>query len=100
MGNTISTFQTSFFFAALYLVPNNIYRYLTFSFMVASLAICAVNHASPTKRLARLEDTIKKTEDILERAMYDCARDLVDLLNARNRLRQYVHPSLYCSRHK
>jgi hypothetical protein len=51
MGNTISTFQTSFFFATLYLAPNSSFRYLTLGLILVSLAMY---QASPTKRLARL----------------------------------------------
>jgi hypothetical protein len=91
MCDSISTLQTSFLFAALSLVPNNIFRYLTLGLIVASLAIYAVHQASPTKRLARLEDAIKETKGILERAMLDCARDLVDLMDRMDRLRRYVY---------
>jgi uncharacterized membrane protein YfcA len=90
MCDTISPFQTLFFFGALLqsLVPNNIIRYIALGIILLSWAIYAVHQTSPTTRLARLEDAIKYTEEILERAMHDCAHDPVDLMQSQDRLRQ------------
>jgi hypothetical protein len=88
MCDTISTLQTSFFLAVLSLFPNNINGYVTLGLTLLVSAVYAIHRASPTTRLARLEEAIRKTEDILDRAMNDCARDMVDLMDGRNRLRR------------
>ena len=89
----MSTLQTSFLFAALSLVPNNIFRYLSLSLILAYWAIYGLRQTTPAKRLARLEEAIKTTQEILERARSDCERDVVELMRRKDRLRQYVHPS-------
>ncbi|KAJ6578648.1 hypothetical protein DFH09DRAFT_1148017, partial [Mycena vulgaris] len=69
-------------------------RYIGLGLATASLVIYAAHHQSPSQRLDRLENSIKVTEEILERAKMDCARDQMKLMVRGNRLRQYVHPHL------
>ncbi|KAJ7704048.1 hypothetical protein B0H17DRAFT_1127084 [Mycena rosella] len=86
MGNAISTLQTSLIFGTLSLMPGNTSRYITLGLAFASLAIYAAHHYGPTQRLARLEDVITATEEIMEGAKLDCARDHMTLVERERRL--------------
>ncbi|KAJ7703994.1 hypothetical protein B0H17DRAFT_1040333 [Mycena rosella] len=91
MGNTISTLQTSLLFGALSMLPGNTFPYITLGVASASLTIYAAHHYGPSQRLLRLEDTITATEEILEGAKLDCARDHMTLVRRGRRLLRYVH---------
>ncbi|KAJ6578699.1 hypothetical protein DFH09DRAFT_1148107, partial [Mycena vulgaris] len=67
-------------------------RYIGLGLATALLLIYAAHQQSPSQRLDRLEDSIKVTEEILEGAKMNCARDQVEVMRSGNRLRQYVHP--------
>ncbi|KAJ6578703.1 hypothetical protein DFH09DRAFT_1276177 [Mycena vulgaris] len=91
MPDTISKLQI-FVFAAISLASVTTQRYIGLGLATTSLAIYVAHHHSPSQRLDRLENSFKVTEEILERAKMDCARDQVELMRKGNRLRQYVHP--------
>ncbi|KAJ7704105.1 hypothetical protein B0H17DRAFT_1194014 [Mycena rosella] len=71
------------------MVPGNTSRYINLGLASASLTIYAVHHYSPSQRLLRLEDTITATEEILEGAKLDCARDHMTLMERGRRLLEY-----------
>ncbi|KAJ7704045.1 hypothetical protein B0H17DRAFT_1193962 [Mycena rosella] len=86
MYDTITTLQTSLILGALSLVPGNTSRYITLGLASASLTIYAGHQYGPAQRLARLEDAITATEEILEGAKLDCARDHMTLVERGRRL--------------
>ncbi|KAJ6578701.1 hypothetical protein DFH09DRAFT_1310679 [Mycena vulgaris] len=63
-------------------------RYIGLGLATASLLIYAAHYQSPSQTFDRLENSIKVTEEILEGAKMDCARDQVELMRRENRLRQ------------
>ncbi|KAJ7704051.1 hypothetical protein B0H17DRAFT_1040499 [Mycena rosella] len=90
MCDTISALQTSLILGAFSLVPGSTSRYITLGLASASLTIYTAHHYGPTQRLARLEDTITATKEILEGAKLDCARDHITLVGRERRLLEYV----------
>ncbi|KAJ7123728.1 hypothetical protein C8R44DRAFT_735359 [Mycena epipterygia] len=88
MCDTIPTLQTSIVAGTQSLVSGSTFGYMCLGLACASPAIYVVYHQLPSKKLARLEDSIKVAEGILKRAKEDCARDHVDLLDLENRLLQ------------
>ncbi|KAJ7704052.1 hypothetical protein B0H17DRAFT_1228265, partial [Mycena rosella] len=84
--DTISALQTSILFGALAMVPGNTSPYITLGLASVLLAVHAMHHYGPSQRLLRLEDTITATEEILEGAKLDCARDHMTLVERGRRL--------------
>ncbi|KAJ7704093.1 hypothetical protein B0H17DRAFT_1194002 [Mycena rosella] len=86
MGNTIFTLQTSLILGALSLAPGNTSPYITLGLASVLLAVYLVHHYGPMQRLARVEDVIAATEEILAGAKLDCARDHMTLMERGRRL--------------
>ncbi|KAJ7153410.1 hypothetical protein C8R43DRAFT_1126704 [Mycena crocata] len=86
MVDTISTRKTSLILLVLYLVPVTIAPYISLGLTCASLIIYAVHSRCPVKTLSRLEDAIKTTEEIMERAKVECMRNHVELMDGASRL--------------
>ncbi|KAJ7493477.1 hypothetical protein FB451DRAFT_1550965 [Mycena latifolia] len=97
MCDVISAFQTSIVFGALSLVPGNTFRYIGLGLASASLTVYAVHHQGPSQKLARLEGTVKDTEEIMEQAKLDCLRNGVELMDRETRL---LHVKLSVSKIK
>ncbi|KAJ7123725.1 hypothetical protein C8R44DRAFT_735356 [Mycena epipterygia] len=88
MCNTIPTPQTSIVAGTQSLVSGTTFGYICLALACASLALYVARYYLPSKKLARLEDTIKVAEGDLKRAKEDCARDHVDLLDVERRFLQ------------
>ncbi|KAJ7123718.1 hypothetical protein C8R44DRAFT_852528 [Mycena epipterygia] len=90
MCDTIPTLQTSVVAGTQFLVSGTTFGYMCLAVGSSAAAIYAAHHYRPSKKLARLEDTIKVAEGILKHAKEDCVRDHVDLLDVEDRLLQWV----------
>ncbi|KAJ7457101.1 hypothetical protein FB451DRAFT_1275930 [Mycena latifolia] len=88
MCDTISTLQASVMMSTLSLVAGNTSRYIGLGLASASLGVYAAHHQSPSQKLARLEDALMATEEILEHAKLDCARNRVELMESETQLLQ------------
>ncbi|KAF7356289.1 hypothetical protein MVEN_00960700 [Mycena venus] len=66
---------------ALSLMPGN--RYILLGFISASLIIYASIRLRPSRQLGQVENEIKIAEETLKRAKSDCARNQVELMDAR-----------------
>ncbi|KAJ7123730.1 hypothetical protein C8R44DRAFT_918011 [Mycena epipterygia] len=88
MCDTIPIPQTSIAAGTQSLVSGTTFGYICLAVGGASGAIYAAHHYLPSKKLVRLEDAIKVTEETLKRAKEDCARDHVDLLDVERRFLQ------------
>ena len=70
------------------LIPNNVVRYVGLALLSAWFMIFSVRRQHPPARMEQLENSIKKTEEILEHARLNYARKHLDLADERSRLLQ------------
>jgi hypothetical protein len=70
------------------LIPNNVVRYIGLALLSAWFMIFSVRRQHPSAKMEQLENSIKKTEEILEHARLNCARKHLDLADIGSRLLQ------------
>ncbi|KAJ6507104.1 hypothetical protein DFH09DRAFT_1101333 [Mycena vulgaris] len=78
--------QSGVLFWVLSLVPINIFRYIGLGAAAVSGAIFAAHYHHPSTRMARLNNMLSATTEILARAKSHCLRDHLDLANDERRL--------------
>ncbi|KAJ7921294.1 hypothetical protein B0H13DRAFT_1866896 [Mycena leptocephala] len=79
MRDNVSQLLSPLFFGSLSLIPNDTLRYSALG-IAAGLALIYVLHLKrPSVQLNQLDDTINKTEKIIQNAKALCSRDLLSL---------------------
>jgi hypothetical protein len=61
------------------LIPNGTLRYTALALTTGLCLIYAINLKRPSVQISQLEDTAKKTEEIIRDAKVVCLRDLLSL---------------------
>ncbi|KAJ7858173.1 hypothetical protein B0H13DRAFT_2076600, partial [Mycena leptocephala] len=56
-------------------IPNHTFRYTALGLLFVLAALCTVHLRSPSTQLRHLTHLIDQTEDLIQRAMVQCARD-------------------------
>lgn len=70
------------------LIPNNAVRYVGLGLVSVLLIVVFIRLQHPSAKMQQLEDAIKTTDEILERARSTCARSHLALLKEQSRLLQ------------
>ncbi|KAJ7921295.1 hypothetical protein B0H13DRAFT_1866897 [Mycena leptocephala] len=79
MGDNVAQLLPSMFIGSLSLIPNDTLRYSVL--LTAGLGLIYVLHLErPSVQLRQLDDTINKTEEIIQNAKALCSRDLLRLI--------------------
>ncbi|KAF8215126.1 hypothetical protein K438DRAFT_1749210 [Mycena galopus ATCC 62051] len=86
LRDPLSHLPTSFLLALVAAIPNHTIRYFALSLIICFGVLCTIHLKSPSTQLRRLGTIIHETDELLRRAMAQCPREYIKLVEQMGRL--------------